>query len=401
MMKAIILFLMFLLSTSSWASYNSIHLVITQDDMSKYRQKAESYDFSNSQIVIQGERLSVKKLATRGQTSIRAPRRSFSVKLEEKITLNNLVNGKVEQFKTKDFKLVNMWEDNGYVTAQLGYNFFREFDLYKTRTTYAEVFINDVSQGLYLVVDNPEVYAQKEAKAECFIRRGYKKNFEIKFPKIEDDKEKYTDCEEAFKWSMIPSKHLKGEALYNYLSKVMNLKAYYKWLMINTLLESGDYSDEVYFYAVKDFYSPTYLYFEIMAWDPDDIFQKPHLSIQNILRSKRLKQTLLMSLEIHLERLIDRDAFLYAKFAEDLIKFLETEVTDEFIDKLIADTRNKIGPYLGNDRIKEMSKLDRLDESIMETGYTTEYVDNLLSQYATRIKTRKQTLLIKAQNILK
>jgi len=245
------------------------------------------------------------------------------------------------------------------------------------------------------------VYAKHKVKAECFVRRGYGTSYEIKFPKLEDDNEKYIDCEEAFQRSMKPPKHLQGEALYQYLSKVLNMKAYYEWLMINTLLESGDYSDEVYFYAVKDFYSPTYYYFEIMAWDPDDIFQKPHLSIPNLLRKERLKQTLLMSLEIHLERLIDRDTYLYSKFAGDLMKFLETEVTDELIDRLIKETRNKIAPYLGNEQIKEMSKYDRLDKSIKDTGYTTEYIDNLLSQYAKRIKARKQDLLIKAQKVLK
>lgn len=401
-MKHLTLFLslvIFSFSSFSSESYNSIRFTLAADDLEKYKQEDASYVFTGAAMAkVNSTEVVVKKLSTRGQTSIRAPRRSFSVKLDDEVVFNDVSDGSVVTFSSKDFKLVNMWEDNGYVTAQVGYSFFRKFDLYKSAINYAEVFINDVSQGLYLVVDNPETFVKKNLKADCFLRRGYKEKYEIKHPEKVENEEVFSTCENAYSEILKPSEELEGEQLYQYLSQRMNLENYFSWLMINTLLESGDYSDEVFFYAFKNEASPNKMYFDVIAWDPDDIFNKPHLSLENIFRKGKLKKSLLMSLEVKLDRTIDGDDYFENKFATGLLEFLEKEMSDELIDQIVDSVRVKVAPYLDNENVKEMSKLDRLPSEISDIGYTREYTLNLLEQYKARIKMRKKALLGKIKD---
>ena len=405
-MKILILLMTMILSSSVLASYNKIELSITESDMKKYREKGEKYVFTDAKISVNGGAELSLRLKTRGQTSINAPRRSFSVKAAEKVQLNNYALVGKQEFKSKRFNLVNMWEDKGYVTAQLGYSFFRKFDLFPTPTTYAEVFINGASQGLYMVVESPKEYAKKEIDVDCFIRRGYFKKFEVDVPS-EKHPEEQEKCGEAYKNTVRPSRSLKGDDLINYLSERMDLKQYLRWLAINSLLSSGDYSDEVFFYSQQSTTSPTGQFFKVIAWDPDDLFGKPHvtpLSFDNIIMRMQMmlgmKTTLLRSLEIHLERRIDDDAKLYKMFCAELSSLLTEDVTPEFVDDIISEIKEKISPHSTNINVKIMSKLDRLPEEIANTGYTKKYVLNLLETYRNKILKNREELLRRTEEEL-
>lgn len=198
----------------------------------------------------------------------------------------------------------------------------------------------------------------------------------------------YTEREykKAFKTIYRSLRKYKGEELYNFLNDRMNFDAYLKWLAINTAIMNGDYSDEVFFYAIPG----EKIYFELMPWDMDDLFKPPHDGPwNNFFFKRRLKKSLLYSMEDKLDRRIDKDPFLYAKFKQTLKKVLEEELTAEFYASVINTVHQAIEPYLTSKNM-ELSEIDDRD-----TKYDSQYILDLLNNRFKQLKQRRQKLLEK------
>lgn len=346
----------------------------------KIKRSKEKYQFTKPEVSVNGVPLKDVELGTRGNQCLKAPRRCFSVKFNEQVRINNL--------QAEGFNLISMWQDEGYTTAEIGYSFYKELGLFHLDREYVEVKIDGKSNGLYLLSQRPNKNLKKKFNSAFIGRVGYFTKLEVKKYHKKKTKFEQKDFERTFDEIVKKSKKVSKDKLYDYLAYRMNIDKYLKWLALNTFMQNGDYVDEVYFYA-DDESKHEKIYFDIMAWDLDDLFKKPHFGPWNNLRFRRkLKKSLLYSMESKLDRLINDSPILYSKFKQILKEMLTTEINDSFIDVQIDSVIKKISPYL-TEPILALSKMDDREGA----PYTKTYILNLIEKRRQLLKTRRILLL--------
>jgi hypothetical protein len=354
---------------------NIISLRISHQDRN-YLQETEKYVFTNAQIKFNDSSWSVVGLKTRGQNCLGAPRRCFSVKANGKFQFLNANNE--NSLSLKKFNLVSMWQDEGYITSEMGYKFYEQSGTYFNKRVYAQVYVNGKNQGLYLVIEKPADSIKKKFSTPFIGRREYFSKLETKkyYPKKTTLSEK--DFLKSFKFikkAPISSNESEGQNAYNTLASKMNIKRYMRWLAMHTIMQNGDYSDEVYFYATVN--EKNDIYWDIMGHDLDGLFDGPHLGLYNtILRRNEVKRSLLWSLEEKLDRKINKSPYLYAKFKEELNDLLQNSITAEFIQASTEELKNDILPYLTKENLELSSLDDRPSDK--EKVYSKKYILDLL-----------------------
>ena len=60
-----------------------------------------------------------------------------------------------------------------YFRNKVAFDLMSQLDLFNLFYTYAEVIVNDETQGIYLIVQKPKNYAFKNENANFMLRRDY------------------------------------------------------------------------------------------------------------------------------------------------------------------------------------------------------------------------------------
>lgn len=351
----------------------------------KVKINPEAYEFVNPSIEINEEKLSEVELNTRGNQCLAAPRRCFSIKSETSVKLPGTT-----KLKGKSFNLISLWQDEGYITSEFGYSMYRDLGLFHLKSEYAEVFIDGKTNGLYLMTEKADKVLRKKFDSAFVGRTQYLSLLEIK--EYEKDKTTFSVDEYAdeFKSIMNSNASLPNDELYKKLSEKMNIDNYLRLMAANSIAMNGDYIDEVYFYS-KDKENTDKVYFDVMAWDLDDLFKTPHWGPWNdFLNKKKLSQSLLYSLESKLDRAISGNPDLYARYAKILKSMLKNEFTNEFIDNHAESVKSKILPYLKENILAQSLRDDR-----SAPAYTKSYILKLLEERKAQLKARRAYLLTK------
>lgn len=261
-------------------------------------------------LIINGDSLVAAGINTRGQTTLYYRRKSFSFNLKTKALFR--YGEKTESFKK--FFALSLSMDRNYANNRLAFEMMQISRLFSLFYTFCELRINDQSEGIYMVIERPDDWAMKRKNSPLLIRRGYDHNInKIKTEKAikKSDVKKYCN---SFEQIYRDLNKYKGEALYDTLSKRLDVEFYMKWLAFNFLVRNGDYTDEVYFY-----FDPGINKFSIIPWDYDDIFfSVPHEG--NIENRKLLEDKLIFSAEDMLDKKIAADPYLHKIY---LIQFRE------------------------------------------------------------------------------
>jgi spore coat protein H len=296
---------------------------------------------------INGDTVEVKKLKTRGKSTLYLRRKSFTIHLKDKVGLK--YNGNEEKFKK--FYAISLCMDRNYIRNRLAFGMMRELGLFELFFSYGELRINGQSEGIYLFVERPEDWAIKMRDSPLVIRRGFGHNVDkLKTAKDTDNavRRKY---KRNFKQIYRILNKYDGEMLYNQLSEWIDLELYMKWLAFNFLIRNGDYTDEVYLYI-----EPGEDRFKIIPWDYDDIFaRQPHEGMEQVHRA--LKKKHIFSSEDQLDRRIALDPYLYEKYLHQLNDVLKL-LTPGLIKNIFEETYAEVYPYYLNEDIIHMSVYD-------------------------------------------
>jgi spore coat protein H len=304
-------------------------------------------NINTDRILIDGHAIGVEDLHLRGNTTLYYERKSYSVTLNDAIQFNS--EGNV--VKLKAFYLVSLTMDRNYYRNRLAFDLLKQLGLFSLYYHYAEVKINNVSQGIYLLLQRPQDWAKKAQDSPYIIRKGrdqrVKKEINRKTTTREDIKKYRKMYYDIYK----TSKKMSGEELYHALSELMDFEQYVTWLGFNYFVKNGDYADELYHYI-----DPESLKYKIIPWDYDDIFStQPHEGWE--LRKKRLDTSLLIfSSEDPLDIKIATDPFLYEKYQEILLGLL-TELTEKKIKSIMDKIYFDLAPlFHDQDIITAVSK---------------------------------------------
>ncbi len=375
---------------------NRIFIKVTPEDLPfvSEKGKGDRYEFTGAKFKLNDGKWMDMELKTRGQTCLKAPRRCFGVKLSDKVSFSPYVAEPVKD--VKKFNLVSMWQDRGYINYKVGYHFLTGLGLFHLKNQYAELIINDKSYGLYLVVEKPDKVLTKRLNSPFVLRRGY-----LGKPTVKEFKDKKTEYQEsdflaAYEEIYDQLKAYQGPELYGFLSKRLNIEQYFEWLALNTFLKNGDYADEVFFYAAPD-NTEERIYFNIMAWDYDDLLNKPHASywmwsFWNPVNRKILKTKLIYSTEDKLDRRIAKDPYLYEKYTAAFERLLREKILDSHIRKIFQKVKQEIAPYLQRQRIIDMSSLDDQAEP-----YSPEGIIQFLDEMSEFLIKRRVEILTKIE----
>lgn len=312
------------------------------------RSKSRPFSFRPDTMIFNGRALKVKQLHTRGKTTLKFWRKSYTVSLDEKMRFD----GKGGEIEMDHFYLISMSLDKNYFHNRLAFECLQKIDLFPLFYHYVEVKINGKSEGLYLLVQRPSDYVLEDLGSRAILRRGSSEYI---------DKEKYAktsqdairkDCQRIFK-EIRNAGNRKGEDLYRYLNERIDMTSYFNWLAFNYLVHNGDYTDEVFYYLSPDMSN---LRFDIIPWDFDDIFVSgPHEGLE--LRNQRLGDQLIFSSEDKLDRTIARDPYLYHKYLDQFLEVME-RLNTEFIRGVFNQIGEELAPYFQSDSIIEASQYD-------------------------------------------
>lgn len=308
-------------------------------------------DFLSDCILIyNNDTLNLKELELRGNGSMFFKRKSFSVKLDDKISFNK--NG--TEYKFKKFNLISLSMDQNYYRNKVSFDLMSELKLFNLFYSFAEVIINGKTQGIYLIVQKPKNYAFKDEDANFMLRRDYK-NVVKKTYISEDDTSLEARCVETFLYiyeELIPKKM--NQEFYNALAEVLDVEQYFTWMSINYLIGNRDYTDEVFFYNQTDGDS---IKFGIIPWDYDDVFfEHPHEG--NLIRYFYFGDKLAFSSEDALDKKIVTDLYTYRKYLYTLSEVIH-KISPELLKNVFESAYHDLYPYYRRKDILRMTSYDK------------------------------------------
>ena len=339
-----------------------------QDFLYNSRDTSYSIDDPELQLLLQDHPLNVIEMKIRGKSSRNFQRKSFAVKLNEPIYIEDGSQGTL--FMLSRFKLLALAMDYTYIENRLAFGLMKASGLMPLFYKFVEFRINGATQGVYLLLEDPEQF-YKEYGSEFILRRGY--HHVITDADYEPSNHYIPEEEYIARFKEIYSilTELAGAELYDALSQRINLQQYFRKMGIDYLLMNGDYTDEVYLYSMIQ---QDAIRYQLIPWDYDDIFtSQPHEvgrtwgtgklfgtriyeTHQDVL--DEIGDKLIFSIEEDLDYVIARDSFMYARYEEE-ISGLFDELEPQIFEELFSQLKGELTPYYNNKEVVAQSQFDR------------------------------------------
>ncbi|AZZ36618.1 hypothetical protein CIK05_07385 [Bdellovibrio sp. qaytius] len=373
-------------ATQVMAATNTIQLTVNQQDLAHYRDKPEKYEFTGAQLQLNNNpAVALEEMETRGQGSIAYKRRNFGLKTEQKI--------QVGRIDSKKINLLSMSADPGYISTRLGLMTAELLQIGAAQPTeYVEVFINGKTNGLYSMVAKPKATLDS---SPYVVRRGYKSRLiteeaEIS-KKLSPAQVKEIEAALATIYGSIATKS--GQALFSSLKQVMDIDAYMRWMVMNSLYTNGDFPDEIFFYVDAEMYKQGRIFFRVMPWDFDDLFKEMHGVLTNKTEAAKPenKESILYSYEDKLDRSFSpANAYMYEQLKATARQLLPNQLSTHNTDQLLAQIRAELYEYAGHNGIVAMTAQDSGRKGV---AYTAKEISDLFIKRRQQIESRRAYLL--------
>jgi spore coat protein H len=307
------------------------------------------------------------KFEIRGESTLRFRRKSFALNMDTSFWL--FVDSENQVRDIEEYKLISLVYDYTYIEDAVAIGFFRRLDMWPPHTEFTEVKLNDHTQGLYLFIEDPVEFYLEQKNSSIVLRRGY--NHVVQLSKLNELRETMTDQYYLGRFDSIYSYIVKysGSQLYDSLLYVMDIDQYFTKLAVDLLVQNGDATDEVFFYAKE---RDGQEIFGIHPWDYDDLFKVPHeigrtwgvgtlfgtrvyYSMQDIIDD--VGEKLVFSIEDDLDYKIATDDFLYQRYLEVLEQVFAI-IDESVIEQVFSETKQQLQPFYDNQDIIAQSVYD-------------------------------------------
>lgn len=339
-----------------------------QEFISSSRDTSYTIEDKGMVLRLNGDPVELKSLRIRGKHSLSFTRKSYSVFLHDPIIITGTNTN--EDKAMKRFKLLAMAMDYTYIENRIGFGLLEKAGILPLFYKFVEFRINGQTEGVYMLVEDPEQYF-KEQGSEYILRRYYHHwiaEYEYEPSFFFRTEEEYRSRFNELYNVLVP---YEGEELYLKLRQGINMGHYFRKMGIDYLLKNGDYTDEIFLYAlIKD----DEIQFDIIPWDYDDIFSNyPHevgvsWGIGTLFGTRNypthqdvldvLGDKLIYSIEDDLDYTIATDPYLYARYEEEL-RDLTADLAKGGIDDVFSMLRQELNPYYQREDIIEQSQFDR------------------------------------------
>jgi spore coat protein H len=335
---------------------NTISFTLPASKLNQLHQsKGEKLSFDVPLVIVNGDSIKTKHIRIRGNTSSYLRRKSLNIKLSKKASFYR----PRDTFSLKKFYIISMSMDRNYIRNRISCEVLHHLNVNVPFNAYANLLINDKTEGLYLAFYPPEEFGLEKCDASLVIRRGYDASIDgFQYENI--SKKEAAALNQKFQsiYKDIIHKN-KGEQLYNQLEVVLDLEGYFAWLAFNDLFQNGDYADEVYV-----MWNKTKTKFEVIPWDFDDILHsQPHEGLEK--RNAVLHDKLLFSSEDALDVKIADDDFLYMKYLQTYKRVLD-KLSPSVLSGIFNGVFQEVYPFYQQPDIIGQSQYDTSGLTDME-----------------------------------
>ena len=289
-------------------------------------------------VIYNDQPLKVTSCKTRGNTTLLYRRKSLSLSLELPIDFQGVPVTKLA--------INNLAMDRNYWRARLCFLLMRQLEIFYLSNQFAELVINGRSQGTYLMIQKPEDYCRNIGSGLLVRREGIGK-ISIEHTLDVEAKKQVKTLKQI---KVLPNQY-SGKQLYDTLNRIIDFKAYAKWLGFNYLVMNGDYTDELFLFV-----DPETSRFQILPWDYDDVFaSQPHEGQKR--RDHKLGNQLLFSSEAPFDQVIAHDEFLYDVYLK-IFKEVLMVMTPEVLKNSFQQVYGELYPFYSDPDIIVQSQYD-------------------------------------------
>lgn len=354
------------------------HITMSKKDFNTLSrtENVEKDYLSNCIMVHNNDTLNLSEFELRGRSSMNFARKSFSVKLNNKITVTK--NGEIHKFKK--FNLISLSMDKNYYGNKVAFDLMSRLELFNLYYAFTEVIVNDKTQGIYLMVQKPKNYAFKQENANFMLRRDYENKIKKTYS-LGEDTSLNLKYEEAFLTIYNELIQKEGSVFYEELSEVLDVEQYCTWMAFNYLIGNRDYTDEIFFFNNA---SGDSIKFGIIPWDYDDVFvDNPHEGY--VIRFLNFGDKLAFSSEDALDYKLVTNEYAYAKYLQILADVVN-EISVSVIKDVFESTYQDLYPYYCRKDILKMSKFDKYGKTDLK-----KLEENMKTTYKWLVQRREAT----------
>jgi hypothetical protein len=283
----------------------------------------------------------------RGKGTLVCPRRSFTVRFEHPVHLQ-------DSPPLSDVVLIALCEDPLVLRSRVSLEILARLDLFPSWFSYVELRYGGETRGVYLMIERPKSAIRRlNPDVTQVIRRLSDVDVEIDYP----DDATIPDLE-AFlaPYRAIFSLHqvLQGDLLLAEFMRRMLYDQYLLLLAYNSVMENGDYIDEIYFYdRTPPLNRPggEIPFFAVMAWDQDETFRRCHTPAP-------IADPLLNCAESRLDRLVVTQPPVRALYVTQLRRLLDGPASAASLEGVSARAAAELAVYLDRPGVRALHVVD-------------------------------------------
>ncbi|MCA9600540.1 MAG: CotH kinase family protein [Polyangiales bacterium] len=291
----------------------------------------------------------------RGQSSLKCARRNYSVNLR-----GDQGRPFFPHMASDEFYLISMCLDEAYINQTTADRVMQNAGLFPLDWKIVEVTVDGVTQGAYMMLEkNDDTLEDTIPVLDSVVRR--RTDIDDKAPELEYARGSESAALAEYASIVDDLDGLEGEVLLDALDAKMDFEQFLRWIALMSVLENGDYIDEILFYATDstDGAGATLFYSE-MGWDPDDIFSACHHQGQFAIVDPH---GLLYCAEGVLEHRVFDDPVVYARYVDTLETVLD-EVNANSFGAALDQTLDELLPRFDDASIAAaMIELKKIDEA--------------------------------------
>ena len=303
---------------------------------------------------------------------------------------------------TDQFLLISLCYDDRYVKTFLVFHMAKELGLFPLSFRFVRLKVASGStleeEGLYLLVDDPKAALRRQHVALTdVVRRRFDPARGTMDPKSEPDVSAYPKsfrnslaARVRYERIVLASENCSdvGTACFDQLDELLDMDGYLRWLALMTWVQSGDYVDEVWFYASET--SNGRHRHQLLIWDPDDSFESCHHGGVDAIGDSDL----LYCAEGAIDKVLFRSEHMWSRYIENLNLVLR-ELPKRRLREIVSLEENQIRKLLSEDKNSYSGLLEllRIVPSIDSSKKAISEIIGSLRYYETLINFRRRSLL--------
>jgi len=306
-----------------WPRTDRIDIVLDAAETATWEQRKrdKSKEDFTGKLRLDGGAALPAVLHFRGQTSLDCARKSYNVDLDGP-TRRRLAPG----VASGELFLVAMCKDVGHYNQVLGDRLAAAQGWFPLGMRLVNLFVNDLDQGVYLLLEDPiEGLRDDATDVAAIIRRRLDQDGNA--PEVE-----HSDVDDA--WAMAAYDAMVASAADGIaaLEARLDLDGYLGWMALQVMLHNGDYVDEVLFHGALEA-GADHPWFRVMGWDPDDLWSDCH---RNGVAAIPDPHGILYCAEANIDHVLFADAAVYARFVDHLDALLSAYPMERMTAEMAA-----------------------------------------------------------------